>query len=429
MTIRKVLFWFHLAAGITAGTVILIMSLTGVLLTYEKQIIAWADRHYLTETVAADVPRLPAATLVSKIQEAAGSAPTTVTFYSTSPVISAAAGGSTWYIDSRTGTVLGKSSQGVRDFFRTVTEWHRYIALAGDNRAMGKAITGASNLVFLAIVTTGMFIWWPRRLSGESLRAALWFRRGLGGKARNWNWHNVFGAWTAIPLFLVVLSATVISYPWATDLVYRITGTEPPAQGGRGGGAGGQGRGNQNAGQTAREPGRGTRSRAGASANQGAQPEIDLSKVDSAIANAEQQTPDWKTIVMRLPNTPAASLSFNIDRGGTGQPQLRSTMTMDRASGAITVERFGDQNLGRRTRSWLRFVHTGEYYGITGQTIAGIASFAGVMLVWTGFSLSLHRFGSWIRRRSRSAQPAEALPEQHPEVDSEADRELVSKGD
>ena len=43
MTFRKVLFWCHLATGVSAGVVILIMSVTGGLLAYEKQIIAWAD--------------------------------------------------------------------------------------------------------------------------------------------------------------------------------------------------------------------------------------------------------------------------------------------------------------------------------------------------------------------------------------------------
>jgi len=47
----------------------------------------------------------------------------------------------------------------------------------------------------------------------------------------------------------------------------------------------------------------------------------------------------------------------------------------------------------------LRFVHTGEYYGFVGQTIAGIACYAAVMLVWTGFALSLSRFISWQRAK------------------------------
>jgi uncharacterized iron-regulated membrane protein len=42
-TFRKILFWCHLTAGVVAGLVILMMSATGVLLTYEKQMIEWAD--------------------------------------------------------------------------------------------------------------------------------------------------------------------------------------------------------------------------------------------------------------------------------------------------------------------------------------------------------------------------------------------------
>ena len=43
-TFRSILFWMHLAAGAFAGVVVLIMSVTGVALTYEKQMIEWADR-------------------------------------------------------------------------------------------------------------------------------------------------------------------------------------------------------------------------------------------------------------------------------------------------------------------------------------------------------------------------------------------------
>jgi hypothetical protein len=43
---------------------------------------------------------------------------------------------------------------------------------------------------------------------------------------------------------------------------------------------------------------------------------------------------------------------------------------------------------------------------LIGQTVAGIASFAGVMLVWTGLALSLHRFIAWIRRAAGKPDPA-----------------------
>jgi uncharacterized iron-regulated membrane protein len=196
----------------------------------------------------------------------------------------------------------------------------------------------------------------------------VWFRTGLRSKALYFNWHNVFGVWTVVPLFLVVLSATVISYPWASNLVYTLTSTDAPAPGGG-------------------------RARAG---------EPDLAGVDSALARAEAAVPGWRTMALRLPTDSKAPASFTIAQGRAGQPQHRATVAVDRTTGEISMlERFQDQNLGRRTRSWLRFIHTGEYYGFIGQTIAGLASFAGVMLVWTGFALSLHRFFAWLKRRVR----------------------------
>ena len=64
------------------------------------------------------------------------------------------------------------------------------------------------------------------------------------------------------------------------------------------------------------------------------------------------------------------------------------------------METFASLNAGRRVRSWSRFVHTGEAFGFGGQTVAGIASAGGVMLVWTGIALSLRRFAGWRLRRT-----------------------------
>jgi hypothetical protein len=41
---RKILFWLHLSASAVAGLVILVMSETGVLLAWQRQIIRFADR-------------------------------------------------------------------------------------------------------------------------------------------------------------------------------------------------------------------------------------------------------------------------------------------------------------------------------------------------------------------------------------------------
>ena len=128
------------------------------------------------------------------------------------------------------------------------------------------------------------------------------------------------------------------------------------------------------------------------------------------MARAERQVDGWRTINMRIPNGPNAPVVFSIDKGDGGQPQHRSTLTLDRRTGdVVTYEAFSDLTLGRRIRNVMRFAHTGEVLGIPGQTVAGLVTFAGVMLVWTGIALGLRRFVGWLRRlHGGNVQPASA---------------------
>ncbi len=124
------------------------------------------------------------------------------------------------YVNPHTAEVYGDGTGArLRTFFTTIVNWHRYVAQAGDSRPRGKAITGAANLAFLFIVLSGMYLWWPRSLRWAAVRQVVWFRRGLPGKARDFNWHNTLGFWSALPLALIVYSGVVISYPWATNMV------------------------------------------------------------------------------------------------------------------------------------------------------------------------------------------------------------------
>src|SRR5262249_57003610 len=68
---RKVLFWCHLTAGVIAGVVVLIMSVTGVLLAYERQITYWADtRNYQVAPPSPEATRLSVEALLAKAREA-----------------------------------------------------------------------------------------------------------------------------------------------------------------------------------------------------------------------------------------------------------------------------------------------------------------------------------------------------------------------
>ena len=387
--LRRVIFWCHLVAGLTAGIVILIMSVTGMLLAYERQLVRWADtRDYTVSRPSPDAAHLPVETLLARVREShpAATAATAITLYrdADAPATLSLPGGRSLFVNPYTGDVFGEGSRRVRAFFRSVTDWHRWLGASGENRASARAVTGAANLLFLFIVASGFYLWWPRKWTRQSLRAVTWFRRGQGAKARDFNWHNVIGFWSALPLFVVVLSGVVISYTWASNLVYRLTGEEPPAQLQRGATPGGG----------AQQPG---------------EPPAPLDGLETLLARARRQVGDWRSITLQLPRKTDAPVTFAIDLGNGGQPHLRSQLTLDRKTAEVVRwEPFSNNTKGRRLRAWMRFAHTGEVYGLAGQTVAGLASLGGAFLVYTGLSLAWRRFYAWRSRRTREGHAADA---------------------
>ncbi|HEX6996992.1 MAG TPA: PepSY-associated TM helix domain-containing protein [Gammaproteobacteria bacterium] len=374
---RKTLFWAHLVCGVTAGLVVAMMSLTGVLLTYERQILAWADRGDY-EPPPQPAERLPIEALLGAVElHAPELEPTAITLARdpARPAAVTAGRNDAYLVDPYRGHVLGRGAEGLRSFFRAVTGWHRWFNASGENRAVPRAITGASNLAFLFLILSGLYLWLPPAFKWVAFRTRLWFNPyAKTGKARDFNWHHVFGIWSAIPLAVVVATAVVFSYGWANALVYRAFGEEPPARG-----RGGPPPAAQRGGDGESVPARPARS-------------APMLSLDELFARAAAQSNHWKTITMTLPGAGADAVRFTIDEGTGGEPQRRHTLTLDAATGEVRDwQPFSSQSPGRRARSYVRFLHTGEALGLVGQTIAGIVSLTSLVMVWTGLALAYRR--------------------------------------
>jgi uncharacterized iron-regulated membrane protein len=381
MSFRTVLFWMHLTAGATAGLVVFVMSLTGVLLTYERQITEWADAAPSVSSPPGSPAPLGLEALAAHARAARGTWPGAIIIRSDAKApVAFSFGRETLFLDPWSGAVLSQGSSGARSFFRTVTDWHRWLGQSGDARPLARAITGAANLVFLFIVLSGIYLWWPRSLLPRHLGPVTLFQPGLAGRSRDFNWHNVFGFWSALPLALVVASGVVMSYPWANDLVFRLAGSEPPRRA---------------AAPTRAAP---VETRAG-----GTKPEVSLAGLDRAWTTARAQMAGWRTATLRVPNANEAPFSFGLDSStGARRPSTRGQAVVDRRSGELVrYEPYAGQPRGQKVRGWLRFAHTGEVFGAFGQTVAGLASAGAMMLVWTGLSLALRRFAAWRKRRAR----------------------------
>ncbi len=238
--LRKTLFWIHLTLGVLIGLIVLFKCVTGVVLVFEDQVNAWADsRNYqYTPPAAGAVPLSPEA-LLAKVKEQKPEA-TLEGFVMRSdrsrPAEVWLGRTSTAFVDPYTGAVIGQGSPtakgtretGTHGFFRTMEDWHRWLSLNGQSHETNEAIGSAANVAFLFILITGIFIWFPKKMTWQHFRPSLLFKRGAKGKARDWNWHNVIGIWSVVPLMLVVLTGVQLSYQWATNLLYTSTGSPVP---------------------------------------------------------------------------------------------------------------------------------------------------------------------------------------------------------
>lgn len=425
---RKAIFWLHLLVGIVAGGVILSMAGSGLLIAWQRQIVDYAERGFrvapppvtavlspetLLGKAAAAKPELP---FVGLTLRADPDRPATVTYGREGVIL----------LNPYTGAMLGEGATNVRGFFRWIIAWHRWFALEGASKETGKAVTGACSLGFLGLVLSGFYLWWPRRWSAHVLKAVAVPSLSLRGRSRDFNWHNAVGLWCAPLLLLITTTGVIMAYPWANDLLFRMTGNEPPPakkEGMEGAAPSAPTKGGK-AGADGAAPSGGGANTPGGHRGGGEGKGIAWAGLDPLWQQAAARVPDWKILSVRFGGQgPANQLTFMIDRGDGGRPDLRAMLTMNAKTGEVVRwEPFASYNAGKRLRLWARFTHTGEAGGWLGQALATVASAGAIVLVITGFALALRRLSSSIRRGKRVAPselPAETPPPAAPVFEPE----------
>lgn len=127
------------------------------------------------------------------------------------------------YVNQYTGEVIGKDER--MPFFQTVFRLHRWLmdSNPGDGAIFwGKMVVGASTLVFVVILLTGLVIWWPlnRKMLKNRLHIAL-----KKGKNRFWYDLHVAGGFYAMLLLLAMaLTGLAWSFEWYSNGVYTLLG-------------------------------------------------------------------------------------------------------------------------------------------------------------------------------------------------------------
>lgn len=403
-TVRSTFFWIHLAVGIAASALILLMSVTGVLLGFERQSIAAIDG------TAAVVPAPGLARLTidsvlarhaidrpevaSVVMRAEPDRPLTIRFRDRErPVL---------LVDPWRGTTIESPPPGKgQAFFSALRRWHRWVGATGTEwRARFRAATGAANLAFLFLVLSGLYLWWPSKWTRQRLVATTLPRFRATGKARDFNWHHSFGFLAALPLALIVASGVFISYQWPGRLLDRYLGSPEERAAARAPSPEPRG-----APAAVAQTARGRHDAALTSAD--LTPRDTDAPLERSVAHAIATYPDWRQLTLTLPADRDSVLRIAVAEGNTYRPDQRYTLAFTRERGALlSASEYADLSLSRRIRAWVRFGHTGEVFGVTGQLIATLVTAVGALLVWTGLALSWRRWRQWRGRRRVLSSPA-----------------------
>jgi uncharacterized iron-regulated membrane protein len=377
MTLRRSIFWLHLSAGVTAGIVVAIMSATGIALAFEQEILGWLDRDVKTVAVPPQVMphTLNQLDAIVKQERPNFRANTIVIPRDPAQAYEYRAGrAGSLYVNPYDGEVRDPKSTAAHDVLHLLEDWHRRLGREGESQATGKLITGIANCAFLFLCLTGLYMWWPRSWKPKALRPAVWFVSGIRGRARDFNWHNVFGSWSVLVLIVIVTSGVVMSFGWANRLVFKLAGEEPPARG----------------------PGvlAGPQVTVPAPA-----PDQQRLSRDVVLAQVSKAFPNWEAISFDRSGPPSKDasviqpLNVTVIEPAVFQTRGRTQLSIDPFRGDVLSQLgFADRTTGARARVWLRFLHTGEAFGFIGKVIATVATAGSLFLVYTGFALSYRRF-------------------------------------
>ena len=380
MNIRKTFFWLHLIIGCSAAIFIFLMSITGVALTYERQMIKAAERadYPVAPTSASQALPLAELLIIAQGYPTKKTAEIVIENQPNAPIIVKDGRKKVAYLNPYTGAEMAVPGQGTVTFFGKLRAFHRWLTLDGKFSETGRLVNGIANIIFLVLLLSGLYLWLPKRFNSRAFKQRLTLSGNYPNKsARNYQWHNVFGVHMAPVLFVLVVTALFFSLKWPGNTLKSLVSTESVAL---------------------------------------AKPvEISTQQallqlpVEQQLAKVKALYPQWQNIQFALDSSsehiPTNNKVYRVDKGNGGEPQKRLKVLLNTITGDLVQEqKFEQLSTYSKLRSYIRFLHTGEVFGVFGQTIAGLASLLACLLVYTGAMLSWRRWRN--SRKVKAAVPA-----------------------
>ncbi|MGB0899982.1 MAG: PepSY domain-containing protein, partial [Psychrobium sp.] len=88
-------------------------------------------------------------------------------------------------------------------------------------------VNGIANAIFVLLAITGIYLWLPKRYNRRAFKKQLTLPGNYTStKARDYQWHNVFGIYLTPVLFVLASTALFFSFDWPGDGLKKVVSTE-----------------------------------------------------------------------------------------------------------------------------------------------------------------------------------------------------------
>ena len=220
-------FWIgriHLWLGISSGLVVFIMAITGCIYAFQAEIQDMTQPYRFVEIQ--QTPVLPPSTLRAIAEEQLpgkhihavmynkpGRA-AQVFFYAYEPEAYYYG----VYLNPYTGQVL-KVADLDHNFFGFILDGHFYLWLPD---AVGQPVVATATLVFVAMLITGLVLWWPKNRKVSKQRFTIkWNARW---RRKNYDLHNVLGFYAMVIGLVLGITGLVWGFQWFASSLYWTAG-------------------------------------------------------------------------------------------------------------------------------------------------------------------------------------------------------------
>jgi sulfite reductase (NADPH) flavoprotein alpha-component len=369
---RQVWFQLHWLVGISAGSLLLVIGLSGATLAFRAELLDLFNPNVRNVPVR-QAPVLGPDAVLAAVQGAHPHERVTNLMLFAEPGASARVTlapepgqrrGETIHVDPYTGAMLPALRGDA--FFEWVESLHRWLLLP---REPGRAVLGTLALCLTGLALSGLYLRWPRRVN--DWRAWLTFKPGLKGRSFLWSLHAVAGTWTLLAYLLFAATGAYWSFDILRDTVDGWADVKRPPR--------------------VTAPAKPKNKEAAARQR--------LPELAPAWATFTAQAPGWSMSSIRIPDRAGQAVQFSWMAADAPHERARSRMSVGADGTLQKDEPYAGMSTGQRALTTIYPLHMGTYFGLPGRIVMMLAALALPGFAITGWLLYLSR-----RRQARAVE-------------------------